>query len=335
MIKTNKKFMAFVSVAVAYLCMVNVNINRRARLIEEERKLATWLGGDECVLTHAANVNPGSSTKKTLLASYPGSGKRFTFNVIEALTDHVPGDDFDFSGNGKEVLHLKTGYPHNDGVWSWGDSMNQVLLLVRNPRWAIPAYHNMRFELDFSTNFEESYTRLPFVMSERPDVETWMSWRENHFDEELTAWVEHLDFWMGGGDAHCGSEIDCYPKAIIDFDRFYQEHPTTEFYKIGALFDAVENVEVINKQARACVLDAVYMDKTLHHGNRDGKGPPPSYKKFTPAQLEAMINAIKTLRDKYSSGAYADDDVAKSLVKILDDYIDQNAAEYAYESELF
>lgn len=334
MIKTNnKKFLAFIAVAAGYLCMVNVNLNRRARLIEEERKLATWLGGDECILTHATNVTPDPNIKKTVLASYPGSGKRFTFNVIEALTNHVAGDDFDFSGYGKDVLHLKTGYPHNDGTWSWGSTMDQVLLLIRNPRWAIPAYHTMRFELDFSSNFAESYTRLPFVHTHRPDVETWRTWRDNHFEEELAAWERHLNFWMDGGDEHCQTDLACYPKAVIDFDRFYQEHPTTEFYKIGHLFDAEENVEVIHKDARACVLDAVYMDKTLHHGNRDGNGPPPSYKKFTAAQLDAMINVITALKEKYSSGAFAEDPVAQSLVDILNDYIKQDFAEFEYESE--
>lgn len=303
-------------------------------MIEEERKLATWLGGDDCLLTKAANVNPGPETKRTVLASYPGSGKRFTFNVIEALTDYVPGDDHNFSGNGDNVLHLKTGYPHNDGVWSWGSSMDQVLLLVRNPRWAIPAYHTMRFELDFSTNWSESYTRLPFVMTNRPEVESWREWRDAHFDEELAAWEKHLNFWMDGGDEHCVTDLDCYPKAVLDFDRFYQEHPTTEFYKLGKLFDSTDNVEVIDKQARACVLDAVFTEKKLHHGNRDGNGPPPSYKKFTAAQLEAMINVVQKLRDKYSSGDFVDDPVAKTLVSILDDYIGQDFAEFEYESEV-
>ncbi len=88
-LKGNRKVLAFITVAAGYLCMVNMNINRRAQLIEEERKLATWLGGDECMLTHANHIVPGPDTKRTVLASYPGSGKRFTFNVIEALTDHV------------------------------------------------------------------------------------------------------------------------------------------------------------------------------------------------------------------------------------------------------
>ncbi len=136
-----------------------------------------------------------------------------------------------------------------------------------------------------------------------------------------------------GDDEHCGVDLDCYPKAVVDFDRFYQEHPSTEFYKIGKLFDATDNVEVIDRQARACILDAVYMDKSLHHGNRDGNGPPPSYKKFTAPQLDAMIVAVTALKNKYSSGSFAEDPVAQSLVDILDDYIKQDFAEFEYESE--
>jgi len=340
---THKKFVSFITIAGLYFCMVNVNIRHRARLIEEERRLATWVEADEkCYLTPAAKIVPGPETKKTLLTSYPGSGKRFTLNVIEALTDHSAGDDHNFSGNGEGVLHLKTGFPHRDGVWSWGDAMDQVILLVRNPRWALPAYHNLRFELDFSENWSESYTRLPFVMTQRPDVGTWREWRDAHFEEEMKAWEEHIAFWMEGGllwngdiSPHCDADIDCYPKTVVDFDRFFQENPAKEYFKIGALLDVPEsNIEVINKKARACIFDAVFIDKTKHHGNRSqSDGASPAYKQFTAPQLNSMVNTLEGMKAKYSTGTYAEDPVAQDLVKILNEYIDQDFAEFQYEDE--
>ncbi len=67
---THKKFVTFITIAGLYFCMVNVNIRRRARLIEEERRLATWVEADEkCYLTPAAKIVPGPETKKTLLTS--------------------------------------------------------------------------------------------------------------------------------------------------------------------------------------------------------------------------------------------------------------------------
>lgn len=338
--KTSRKLIVLAIAASLYVCNVNMNINHKARLIEEERRLATWLGGSECLLTPPTKITPDLNSTRTLLTSYPGSGKRFTYNVIEGLTDHVAGDDHNFSGNGDDVLHLKTGYPHNDGVWSWGSSMDQSILLIRNPRWALPAYHNMRFELDFSTNYAESYVRLPFVMTFRPDVETWDVWRDIHFEDELKNWIDHVTYWMEDGllpdgtlDPHCSTDLDCKPKAIVDFDKFYQEHPSTEFYKISNVLDASNNVETINKEAQACILDAVYDKKALHAGNRDGNGTPPSYKKFSAEQLNQIVDSLTAMKDKYSSDVYAEDEVAQTLVAIIDEYITQDWAEYEFENE--
>lgn len=98
-----------------------------------------------------------------------GSGKRFTYTVIEGLTDSAPGDDWGFSGN-DNALHIKSSYPHHEGTWSWGDKLDQTLFLIRNPRWALPSYHSMRFELDFASNWVESFSRVGFTYKERAPV---------------------------------------------------------------------------------------------------------------------------------------------------------------------
>ena len=129
--------------------MVNVNLSRRARAIEieRERNLSIAFPNFGCELTAPEFIVAAGNTTKTLLASYPGSGKRFVYQLIEGLTNHAPGDDHELSFNGLETLHIKTSYPHSEGVWSWGSRMDQMILLIRNPRWAIPSYHTMKFEL--------------------------------------------------------------------------------------------------------------------------------------------------------------------------------------------
>eukprot|EP00558_Chaetoceros_sp_UNC1202_P002952 CAMPEP_0197233934 /NCGR_PEP_ID=MMETSP1429-20130617/1836_1 /TAXON_ID=49237 /ORGANISM="Chaetoceros sp., Strain UNC1202" /LENGTH=320 /DNA_ID=CAMNT_0042692251 /DNA_START=125 /DNA_END=1087 /DNA_ORIENTATION=+ len=313
-------------------------MTRRARFIEEERRLSIDLGDGACVLTGASKETVAEGTTKTILASYPGSGKKFTYAVIEGLTDHKSGDDWNFSALGPDTLHLKTSYPHKEGTWTWKDQFDQVILLIRNPRWALPSYHTMRFELDYSSNWAESYARIPFVYTSRPDVATWKGWRDLHFDEELDNWVNYVEFWMEDGlypdgsfDAHCTSDMDCKPKAVIDFDRFYQEHPTTEFYKVDAILGGGTNVEMIAAQARTCILDAVFDKKLLHNANRNGNGPPQSSKTFSTEQLSEMLNRLSELRGKYAVAPHTENPIATELVKVLDEYNAQIGAEYEFQ----
>lgn len=94
------------------------------------------------------------------------------------------------------------------------------------------------------------------------------------------------------------------------------------------------NIEVINKKARACIFDAVFTDKTKHHGNRaQSDGASPAYKQFTAAQLDSMVKTLEEMKSKYSTGIYEQDLVAQDLVKILSEYIDQDFAEFQYEDE--
>jgi len=127
------------------------------------------------------------------------------------------------------------------------------------------------------------------------------------------------------------SEIDCQPKAIIDFDTFYSEHPTTEFFKISNVLDASSNVEVVAAAARVCVLDAVFDRKDLHQGNRDGTGPQTPQYRYENVMLEKMLNQTTELRDKYATDPWDTEVIAQSLVTILNNYIVQIQAEYLYE----
>lgn len=224
----NRKYRCAMCLALYYLC-VTINIAKKERYIvrENSRKLVVDLHGEDpyCYLTAPMYTEAADNQTTTLIASYPGSGKRFTWTVIEALTNYRAGDDWNFSGIYDHSLHLKTSYPHKDGTWSWGDRMDQAIVLLRNPRWALPSYHNMRFELDYSTNWGESYLRIPFIYTTRSAVALWETWRDENFQDELQSYIDFINFWMqgGAGDDHCATDLDCTPKAVLDFDHFYQE----------------------------------------------------------------------------------------------------------------
>ncbi len=239
--------------------------------------------------------------------------------------------------------------------------MDQVILLLRNPRWAIPSYHNMRWELDYSRDWPSSALRIFDTYTERPTVDRWESWRDGRVNIEMNRWHNFVDFWMTGGflewknetHHHCNDhvnntaykEIDCNPKAVVDFDHFYQENPTNEFFKITNVLDGSPNVEIIAAQARVCVLDKVYNRTDLHQANRPFPDRPPQYR-FTAPQFTRILNRTIELINKFGSleplpfqlveptpATFATN--AAELVRILESYNLDNVAEYLLELDIY
>lgn len=100
MVKSKRSIFLYTVVAAIYMMMVSENLNYRSRILleheqmieasgDEMRDLITEdLGGGECDIgnpTEDADPAPENATR-TLLTSYPGSGKRFTWTIMKALT---------------------------------------------------------------------------------------------------------------------------------------------------------------------------------------------------------------------------------------------------------
>ena len=241
--------------------------------------------------------------------------------------------------------------------------MRQTLLLIRNPRRAIPSYHTMRFELDYSLDWHSSYLHIEDTYTERPAVNLWETWRDARFDREMDKWQYFYEFWVEGGFIEMQNrtswfclnfDIDCHPRDIIDFDHIYKRDPTEDFYKIGRILDSSQNVEVVSDQARDCVFEQVYdkNDGNFHQAFRTHPERPSQYN-FTVNQLHRMMNRTMDMRDKFSNetflldrdNIYWDqnvtegyvegevrygylDPLSKELVRILNNYIDENKVEY-------
>lgn len=308
------------------------------------RYLSINLGNGECEWTAPVTANTTKQNTTTLLVSYPGSGKRLCWRILEALTGYVSGDDWNLSLEGYDTLFMKTSYPHPEGVWGWGDSMDQVILLIRNPRWAIPSYHTMRYEIDYSTSWDQSYAQISDTYTMRPPDVMWVPWRNERFNTELDRWAWHIDFWMQDGlrrndgfnhsyqDGHCGKDIaECIPKTIIQFEKIIDPTEAVrigELNKIGLLLDSSPNVTVIKNEARPCVYRKVWERDEFYNPGRDGNGPPAYEKVFTFQQLNAMRWQINKLKEKYSLPPFQEMTLAQDLVAILDEYDDQLSEEY-------
>lgn len=338
----NNKVMAAIGVATVYILMVNLNFYKKSIIMDEHRALAKDLGGGDCSIDPIADIKEAEpGTTKTLLTSYPGSGKRFTWQVIQGLTNHEVADDWDFSGNLKHSpLTVKTSWPHKQGIWAWEDEMDQVILLIRNPRWALPSYSTVRYELDYADNWLSSFYNMGYVYSKRPNISVWKAWRDENFDLEMGNWISFIDFWIQGGipDGKTSphprcivNKIDCKPKLLIDFDNFYQENPSVPFFKLSTVLDQLDNVEQIAAQARVCVLEKIIHKPELHNAKRNGAGPAPPAYRFTAAQLGIMEEKVTNLKDKYDAEPWESDPLAQALVVALNAYLAAISGEKYFE----
>lgn len=166
-----------------------------------ERALSINLGGGDCEWTKPEDAPQDQELFSTLLAAFPGSGKRTAFMQLEGLTELRAGDDYNLAPDslGRKFAFMKSNYPQHEGIWSFGDKMNQVILLVRNPRWALPSYQHLLHEIEYSVNWENSYARRHHVYTMRPPLDDWMVWREIRFNAEIKKWGWFIDYWMEAG----------------------------------------------------------------------------------------------------------------------------------------
>jgi hypothetical protein len=166
-----------------------------------DRSTPMSAGDEQCQLKRGIDAPQYNELFSTLLVAYPGSGKRTAFQQLQGVTEFRPGDDFNLTPDSvsKRFAFMKTNYPQHDGVWSFGGQMDQVVLLIRNPRWAFPSYQSLLFEINYSNNWETSYALRENVYTKKSPIKEWNRWRDNRFDVEIKKWGWFIDYWMEGG----------------------------------------------------------------------------------------------------------------------------------------
>ena len=258
----------------------------------------------------------------------------FLFIFLPCGIYSVSGDDWDLSQNGDHVIAKKTSYPHPEGAWAWGNTMDQVILQLRNPRWAIPSYMTMRHELQYSQNWTESFGRKEFVYTERPSQAEWEIWRDLKFNTELDRWGWVIDFWMGNGhrrndgdgnayqDENCGTNIaDCRPVVIIAFEKLYD--PISGVEETTRLAHIMNHAEIplIAEETWPCVFEKTmgnHQPGFKLNANRAGKnGAFP----FTLQQLRIIKTELERIKTEYSESGWSLNEAAAEIVGYMDHYI--------------
>eukprot|EP00548_Thalassiothrix_antarctica_P005977 CAMPEP_0194147334 /NCGR_PEP_ID=MMETSP0152-20130528/23568_1 /TAXON_ID=1049557 /ORGANISM="Thalassiothrix antarctica, Strain L6-D1" /LENGTH=143 /DNA_ID=CAMNT_0038848107 /DNA_START=71 /DNA_END=498 /DNA_ORIENTATION=+ len=106
----------YFSPMILYISLMPINVDRR--------RISIDYGDGRCQWTNSHPLPADSDPYGTLLASYPASGMRVMWQQIEGLTSIRVGDDYQFGGD--KVGIIKTQYPHYEGIWSYGSTLDQV-----------------------------------------------------------------------------------------------------------------------------------------------------------------------------------------------------------------
>jgi hypothetical protein len=109
----------------------NLNSHRRELTIDQD-----------CTIHSNKELDPDDVPIFT--ASFPGSGARMTWQLVSGLTGKPIGDEWDSNGLGKNVITVRTHWPHpsHGRRVEWDHEIQRAFILIRNPIHAIPAFHN-------------------------------------------------------------------------------------------------------------------------------------------------------------------------------------------------
>jgi len=289
--------------------------------LDSNRSLSVALKDGGCTVLPAQEVRP--DVKPVFAASYPGSGARMTWNLIEALTGLVSGDEWYSNGRKKDVVTLKTHWPHEAGrKLPWSDEIERAFVIVRNPMYAIPSYHNFIFEYE---------NDLP-THTQRADIDSWIKWRDLSFDKEIRSWKNHLEFYM---DNFSSSNRIIVPYEDLT-DKIEGPNVTKE---LNTFLGAGPGVTPIDNDSVPCVWGSVVGYENTGTVPNSRKPLPkdvkfvgsypifpgshrsgPKERRYTLPQYTKMIETIQEVEEKYRAEG-------GRLVKRLQDYISVITAE--------
>mmetsp|Transcript_29781 Transcript_29781/g.44028 ORF Transcript_29781/g.44028 Transcript_29781/m.44028 type:complete len:640 (+) Transcript_29781:81-2000(+) len=326
-----------------------------------KRYLSIDYGNGDCEWTAPVKVDLNEDPYGTLIASYPAAGMRLMWQMTAGAAGYEIGDDFFF--NGRIGGLIKTEYPHPEGIWSYGKEMDQTILLIRNPRWNIPSYHTLLYELEYAHDYVVAYENVFTAFSTRAPVENWLKWRDYRFHDEVNMWGYFIDFWMENGpqfwnnldyeragqypfrynyeterpwpiDTHCLYDIaeGCTPKTVVSYERLRNaDFGPEELRRIANVIRHKKGMDlVISDAAIDCIwLDSWESSPQKRNDDRDVNGTLASEYIFTVEQMEEILAKLIYYKHKYSTGEWEMNLNAREIVMNTHNYIVEISGELA------
>ena len=286
-------------------------------------------GGDTATLTssfgtklEAASCHPQVLQEKSVtpafLASYPGSGAKLTWQLIEAITGLFTSDDIDSSGRiGKGVaVAVKTHYPSQQAPPTIMENtslraIQKTILLIRNPMNAFPALHRFIYFSD-EANAKKS-------ADERPPTKAWIKWRNDSMMSQVEQWDKHTRFWL---ETFRMENLHLLPFEYLKSP----ERGSEELQKMGTFLgrdDEIIASSLVGPDTFCCLWEKMIrhdddqtthgsaLDRTISQGideeervmmgenlqTKHNEQPNP----YTKEQLELMLQSLIKIRDDYAS----------------------------------
>mmetsp|Transcript_39026 Transcript_39026/g.82063 ORF Transcript_39026/g.82063 Transcript_39026/m.82063 type:complete len:336 (-) Transcript_39026:199-1206(-) len=276
------------------------------------RGLSIALPDGGCEVTRAnLSENP---IKPTWQASYPGSGARMTWSLIEGLTGILTNSDFDPHQLGYDrVVAVKTHYPVNNKQkfeQELDPLIDRALVILRNPKTAIPSLYNFEYE---RLHNMPTHTR-------RGPQDDWMDYRIGELEgaggggvkRQLEIFEEFVDYWMS-------KYPDRSKLHIVTYEELIDENTGPQTAESIANFLAqTDGVDSIDYNSIPCIWDTVvnYRD---HLGEYDSRGiqqtlrKGPRIRPYSEEMLDNIAATLFRLLIKYGNDS--------ELTRILNGYI--------------
>jgi len=222
------------------------NNNRQDDLLFR-RNLSVSLGSGGCVVTYP-HLSP-TPIKPTWQASFPGSGARMTFNLIQALTGIRTSDDYNSHNFGFEnVVAVKTHYPVKSSRHNFPNLdplFDRAIVILRNPMNAIPSYFNLLYEHEH---------HLPNHSTRGPNSE-WIKYSKDAghgLPYQLPKFEEFIEYWM---ERYLDRESQILLLSYEDLtDDIYGANVAAQINNFLAEQDGVDPIEA---EAVPCVWDTI------------------------------------------------------------------------------
>ena len=257
-------------------------------------------------------VPPGMTIPAAWQASYPGSGADMTVALIIGLT----GLGFEYISDlerlshvndpGDRTVSVKTHYPRflsfpPPDDFQPHEYLDSAVLLIRHPMNALPSYLNFEYERDNGITQH----------STRASLEDWMLWRDENFEYELQAWVDHTSYWLDrynipgvGGDRF----ISVYEGVTDDVEGPAHAQALVEF-----LNGLDENIQPATDPDVVACIWYKFIKAGAVATHRHGQ----TYRPLREEHIDAMVEALLGLRARYEER-----EDAWEILPILDLYLD-------------
>lgn len=193
---------------------------------------------------------PVDKISSAFLASYPGSGTKLQWELVEAMTGLVTTDDT-FSNGHHNVIAIKTHYPCPAGrEFPGAEEVFKSIIFIRHPMDALAAYHDIIYTGEKGLSVDNPIRAPP---------EEWINWRDLAFARELETWRKHFAYWI--------ERYSSLNRVIVPYEQLVsRKYGPDLVLQIAAFLKSGNNaIETVDTQDLPCIWQKV-LQKVLHGG---------------------------------------------------------------------